>query len=189
MCGAYAATVLVVYLHSLQLLFRPETNGKCGKCEVKIVANQDSFHSTANQCDSFHLVQVHHKALSSDVKATIKERSVHKLTATTTEATGSHLGRRNLNNFVLCSVILGVNGICWSEFGRPALLTHSVGKLCIPCECPNVFNHLFNHLPHGTCFIYFFGRKCVHGCVHMYNYSFISEAFQYWCRKSSYVDF
>lgn len=54
---------------------------------------------------------VHHKGLSSDVKATIKERSVHKLTATTREAAGSHLGRRNLNNFVLCSVILGVNDI------------------------------------------------------------------------------
>lgn len=93
---------------------------------------------------------------------------MHKLTATTS---GMQWGPTLAGETwpTLCSVMLGVNGICWSEFGRPALLTHSAGKLRIPSESPKVFNHL----PHGTCFMYFFRKNCV--C--MDNYSFISKLF------------
>lgn len=44
----YESAVLGVYLHSLQLLFRPKTNRKWVKCEVQIVVKQDSFSSIAN---------------------------------------------------------------------------------------------------------------------------------------------
>lgn len=92
------------------------------------------------------------------MKAVIGDRITHKLTATT----GSHLSRRNLDKSVLCSVMLGVTGISWSGFGRPALLTHRIGSCAsLVCECQEIFNHL----PQGACFIYFFGRKYV--CVDM----------------------
>lgn len=101
---------------------------------------------------------VYHKGLPSSVKAIIRERFMHKLTATV----GSHLNRRNLDKSVLCSVMLGVTGVSWPGFGRLALLTHRIGSCAsLVCECQEVFNHL----PQGTCFIHFFWRKYV--CVDM----------------------
>lgn len=101
---------------------------------------------------------VYHKGLPSSEKAIIRDRIMHKLTATA----GSCLNRRNLDTSVLRSVMLGVTGISWSGFGRPALLTHSIGSCAsLVCGCQEVFNHL----PQGTCFIHFFERKYV--CVDM----------------------
>lgn len=101
-----------------------------------------------------------------------RERITHKLAATA----GSHLYRRNLDKSVLCSVMLGVTAISWSGFGRPALLTHSIGSCAsLVCECQEVFNHL----PQGTCFIYFFWEKvCVCGYVHMHNFSSVKQLVQ-----------
>lgn len=101
---------------------------------------------------------VYHKGLPSSVKAIIRDRIMHKLTATA----GSHLNRRNLDKSLLCAVMLGVIGVSWSGFGRPALLTHSIGSCAsLVCECQEAFNPL----PQGTCFVYFFRRKYV--CMDM----------------------
>lgn len=101
---------------------------------------------------------VYHKGLPSSVKAIIRDRIMHKLTATA----GSHLNRRNLDKSLLCAVMLGVIGVSWSGFGRPALLTHSIGSCAsLVCECQEAFNLL----PQGTCFVYFFRRKYV--CMDM----------------------
>lgn len=128
-------------------------------CEMKIVENKIHFPALLIYVNIFRWCWIHHKGLRSNVKASVGARSLQSCQLQLVNAAGTSLGRRNLDNSVLCSVILGVSG--GSEFGRSALLFRSAGKLCIPSECPKGFNHV----PHETCFMYFFRTKCV--CMHV----------------------
>lgn len=178
MYGFYASTVQEVSLHSLQLLLRLKIMESVENAKWKLQWNRINFLALLITVTVF--AWVYHKGLPSSVKAIIRDRITHKLTATA----GSHLNRRNLDKAVLCSVMLGVTSISWSGFGRPALLAHRLGSCAsLVCECQEVFSHL----PQGTCFIHFFWEKvCVCGYVHMHNFSSDSKAS--W-RKSSHWSF
>lgn len=149
--------VLCRNFNSTQLLFRLKIMESMENVKWKLQWNRINFLALLITVTVF--ARVYHKGLPSSVKAITGDRIMHKLTATA----GSHLNRRNLDNCVLCSVMLGVTGISWSGFGRPTLLARNIGNCAsLVCECQEVFYHL----PQGTCFTYFFGRStCVWMCT------------------------
>lgn len=118
--------VLCGKFNSTHLLFRLKIMESVENVKWKLQWNRINFLAFLITVTVF--AWVYHKGLPSSVKAIIGDRITHKPTATER----SHRNRRNLDKCVLCSVMLGVTDVSWSGFGRPALLTHSIGS----CACP-----------------------------------------------------
>lgn len=121
---------------------------------------QDEFSSIADLCEHFELVLDASEGAAQQCESLGRSKKFAQAVSYSLWMQQGPTSARETWT-ILCFAQWYFGYLGESEFGRPAPLFHSAGKLCIPSECPEVFNHL----RHGTCFMYFFRTKCV--CMHM----------------------